>query len=134
LANSSVSKRGLKLGSRSAEACTKKGPECLPQIGYLDTKDTMWSQELLAGKVVMINFWATYCAPCRQEVPALTAAYRKYAGEGFVLLGVLTDEPTDEELARFASAHGLDYPVVRVDQGIFDAFQWPSMLPTTFVY
>lgn len=137
LANSSVTKHGVKMGPKSAEACNKDIPgECLPRLGYLDTRDTMWTPELLDGKVVMVNFWATWCAPCKEEVPALTAAYKKYADKGFVLLGVLVDSDavTDEQLASFARQYNLDYPVVRIDQDIFSAFAEPGALPTTFVY
>lgn len=134
LASSSVSKHGVKLGPKSAEACTKNGPECLPRIGYADTTDTLWTNEALADKVVMVNFWATWCAPCKSEVPALTSVYQKYKDRGFVLLGVVTDNPTDPQLAEFSRRYNLGYPVVPADQIIFEAFGWPDALPTTFIY
>jgi thiol-disulfide isomerase/thioredoxin len=135
----SVSKDGVKVAmkTRSAEACNQDVPaSCLPQIGYLDTGDTMWTNDLLEGKVVLVTFWATWCGPCKVEVPALTAAYRKYKDQGFVLLGVLmdSDDVTDEQLAVFARQYSLDYPVVRVDQDIWSNFGHPDAMPTTFIY
>lgn len=137
LANSSVTRTGVRMGPRSAEACNKEdASECLPKIGYLDTAGTMWTDELLAGKVVIVNFWATWCAPCKHEIPAFTATYKKHASEGVVLLGVLVDSDAvdDEQLAAFSKQYNLDYPVVRIDQEIWYKFAEPDALPTTFVY
>lgn len=137
--SSSVSSDGgkVKLGVPSAEACTSTEPtKCLPHIDYLDKAGTAWTHDALAGKVVMVNFWATWCAPCKAEIPALTAAYEHHGDEGFVLLGVMMDSDTvdDEALAEFNKATGLDYPVVPIDADIWTAFDAPDALPTTFIY
>jgi peroxiredoxin len=52
------------------------------------------------GKVVLVNFWATWCAPCRAEMPALDAYYRKHRDQGFVVLAVSMDDPKDEAKVR----------------------------------
>jgi thiol-disulfide isomerase/thioredoxin len=135
--SSSVSHEGVKVGIRSAEACSKSRPaECLPDFGYVDTDGTAWTREGLSNKVVMINFWATWCAPCKAEIPALTAAYQRHAGEGFVLLGVMmdSDDVSEQALNAFSQNVGLDYPVVPIDSEIWSAFDAPEALPTTFVY
>ena len=63
------------------------------------------------GKVVMINFWATWCAPCRQELPHLNALYKKYKSKGFVLLGVNLDN--DPAAARkMADEFKVSFPVL----------------------
>src|SRR5882762_4870715 len=53
----------------------------------------------LRGKVVLIDFWATWCPPCREEVPNVVAAYQKYHGQGFEIVGVSLDQDKDAMLA-----------------------------------
>jgi thiol-disulfide isomerase/thioredoxin len=135
--SSSVSHEGVKVGIRSAEACSKSRPaECLPDLSYIDMDGTTWTREGLANKVVMINFWATWCAPCKAEIPALTAAYQSHAGEDFVLLGVMmdSDDVSEQALTAFSQSVGLDYPVVPIDAEIWAAFDAPEALPMTFIY
>lgn len=135
--SSSVGKEGMKVGIRTAQACAKTGPaECLPDLSYIDTEGTTWTRESLAGQVVMINFWASWCGPCKAEIPALTASYQRFADRGFVLLGVMMDAEaiSGPELTSFSESVGLHYPVVPIDQDIWWAYDEPDALPTTFLY
>jgi peroxiredoxin len=63
------------------------------------------------GRVVMVNFWATWCGPCRVEMPHLNRLYEKYRGSGFVLLGVNIDEEP-RKAADLAAKLGLRFPVL----------------------
>ncbi len=63
------------------------------------------------GRVVLVNFWATWCGPCRQEMPHLNKLYDKYKSSGFVLLGVNVDEDT-RQAAGVASKLGVKFPVL----------------------
>jgi len=63
------------------------------------------------GRVVMVNFWATWCAPCRQEMPQLNRLYEKYRTSGFVLLGVNVDEDASKA-AEVAAKLGVTFPVL----------------------
>ena len=63
------------------------------------------------GQVVMVNFWATWCGPCRQEMPHLNKLYEKYRSSGFVLLGVNVDDDTTQA-AGVASKLGVTFPVL----------------------
>jgi peroxiredoxin len=63
------------------------------------------------GRVVMVNFWATWCAPCRQEMPQLNRLYQKYRSAGFVLLGVNVDDDPSKA-AEVATKLGVTFPVL----------------------
>lgn len=115
-----------------AEACTDN-VECFPEIELLDLEGKIWNRESLHGKIVVVNFWATWCRPCQAEIPELTA-FQKAHKDDVVLLGLLRDQPSDSELEVFSSNFGLDYPVVRADGDVAVAFGYPEALPTTFVY
>jgi thiol-disulfide isomerase/thioredoxin len=63
------------------------------------------------GKVVLVNFWATWCGPCRREIPSLISLYRDYQGRGFVVLGVSVDKEV-QLVKPFARAMKMNYPVL----------------------
>lgn len=126
-------KRPIKLGAPTAKACAQTG-ECLPTLSFVDTNGVAYTPESLAGKVVVVNFWATWCHPCLKEIPDLAKVHEQYGKEGLVILGVMTDNPDGQTLLNFASDNMLTYPIVRGTREIIGAFQSPANLPTTFVY
>ncbi len=135
LQTSRVTHRGVEVGVKEASACTgEKGYECRPKLWYLDSDGEAWPPDRLAGKVVVINFWATWCKPCNKEIPALSRVYTKYKDQGLVMLGVLNEDVEASRLQRFVKRTGLSFPVVRIDQEIMSAFASPSAIPTTFIY
>jgi thiol-disulfide isomerase/thioredoxin len=128
---------GIRPGVNRAHAgCTKGQRDCLPEVTYIDTMGTAYTRESLAGKVVLVNFWATWCKPCEKEIPDLSRAYEKYKSKGVVFLGVMSDNPAPDPntLLNFQSDHDMTYPVVRSNYELMSAFHSPESLPTTFVY
>jgi peroxiredoxin len=86
------------------------------------------------GKVVLLNFWATWCAPCKLEIPEFVEAYRKYRDKGFVILGVLSqDDPPQPELQAFMSEFKMNYPVMREHTPLEESLGELWALPTSFV-
>ncbi len=85
------------------------------------------------GKIVVLNFWATWCPPCRAEIPDLVSLQKQYAAQGVVVLGVSMDEGGPAKVASFAKKYGINYPVVMGDEKTSVAYGGIQVLPTTFI-
>lgn len=123
-------------GGSTAEArtCQVGQRDCLPNVHYTDINGTKYTPASLQGKVVIVNFWATWCKPCTKEIPDLSKVYEKYKDHGLVLLGVMMDDPDNQALLNFQSDNMMSYPVVRVNSDIFASYGQPGNMPTTFIY
>lgn len=84
------------------------------------------------GKVTILNFWATWCAPCRAEIPDLVALQQKY-GDKLQIIGISEDEEPPEVVKRFADQYHINYPVVMKTPEIGQAFPGIYALPTTVI-
>ncbi|MFV2059044.1 MAG: peroxiredoxin family protein [Gammaproteobacteria bacterium] len=116
----------------SSTASAVKIRQVAPDFTLASNKGNNIRLKDLRGKVVMINFWATWCAPCRKELPLLNDLYNKYKSKGFVLLGVNIDE--NSKLAKkMISELKINFPV------LFDSTQKTSeaydlqAMPSTFI-
>jgi thiol-disulfide isomerase/thioredoxin len=114
--------------------CAKGQRDCLPDVNYIDTTGAAYPRDALIGKVVLVNFWATWCAPCEKEIPDLSKAYQKYKAKGVVFLGVLIDNPDSQQLLNFQSDHDMQYPVVRANRDLMASYNNPEAYPTTLIY
>ena len=86
----------------------------------------------LHGKVVMVNYWATWCAPCRKEMPKLDAFYKKYQSQGLEIVGISIDFERDLEKARKA-ARGIAYPIALAKAITTNGFGMPEGVPITWI-
>jgi thiol-disulfide isomerase/thioredoxin len=84
------------------------------------------------GKVVLVNFWATWCPPCRAEIPDLIALQDKYRDQ-LQIIGISEDEAPAAQVRQFVNAHGMNYPVVMTSPELEKMFPGISALPSTFV-
>jgi peroxiredoxin len=86
------------------------------------------------GKAVLINFWATWCAPCKIEMPWLVALRSQYASQGFEILGVSEDDADTPraKLAKFGQEQGLNYPLLVGDDAVSRKYGGVEFLPTSY--
>ena len=98
------------------------------------TKDTKTvSMEQHKGKVILLDFWATWCPPCRYELPALNQLYTELNNESFVLIGMTVDAGSVEAVAKAVSPFKLAYPVGLAGEEVQAAYGGIRAVPTKFL-
>ncbi len=88
--------------------------EVRPAFALKDVNDKLRHIKEWDGQVIMINFWATWCPPCRREMPAFIKLYEKYKDRGFTIIGVALDEK--QAVIDFIDPMGVEYPVLIGDE------------------
>lgn len=119
---------------------SKKFDQEKSAVGYMAPRFTLRnllgnheSLESYRGQVVVLNFWATWCAPCRVEMPSFENLYRRYRSEGVTVLAVTIDKNADAPIKSFVDKYGLSFPVLLDSKGEVERL-YPSMtVPFTYV-
>ena len=96
----------------------------------LDGKNTRLSD--FRGQAVLLNFWATWCAPCKIEMPWFVELQKQYGPQGFQIVGVAMDDASAKEIADFAKEMGVNYPVLVGNNSVGDAYGGVQFLPENF--
>lgn len=87
----------------------------------------------LKGKVVLVNFWATWCGPCRAEVPGFMEVYEKYKSKGFEIVGISLDEEGWQVVNPFVQRYKVTYPIVIGSGKLVESYGGFDVIPTTFL-
>ncbi len=96
----------------------------------LDGKDVSLTD--FRGKAVLVNFWATWCGPCKIETPWLVELQNEYGSQGLQVVGVAMDDSGKDEIAKFAKDMGVNYPVLIGKESVGDAYGGVPALPESF--
>lgn len=86
-----------------------------------------------SGKVILVDFWATWCPPCQEMIPILSKLHKEYSDKGLVILGVSLDQDGLGVLGRFVHEKMIPYKVVMGDKKISNAFGGVSSIPTLYM-
>ncbi len=118
----------------AAEPVTREGLQAAAPDFSLPAPDGRGTLRLsdFRGRYVLVNFWATWCPPCRAELPDLAAYYADHAAEGFVLIGVNEQEPP-ETVSGYLAAQRLNFPVALDMEGVVMADYGVTGLPSSFL-
>ena len=118
--------------SSSAPSQAGKSLEKAPSFRLRDLEGKEVQLEDYAGRVILLDFWASWCPPCQEEIPGLIKVYREYREKGFVILGISVGE--DPSATRgFAKKIGIPYPVLFGDRTVLEAYKGVYFLPTAFL-
>lgn len=126
-------------GSAAAPAAAAKVAGSLPKVGpapswrLQDLAGKTVSSEDLKGKVVVVDFWATWCPPCREEIPGYIELQKQYGPEGLVIVGISLDQQGPDVVKPFAARYGINYPLVMGDEKVVADFGGVEGIPTTFL-
>lgn len=113
-----------------ALAATKVPHFALPLV--MDHKKVIDVNEY-RGKVVLINFWATWCPPCRKELPHLVQLQNEFGAQGFSVLGISVDEGGEKVVKKFIAKQTIPYPVMMANQEVVRKFGGVSGIPSSFL-
>ncbi len=123
---------GMHMARRSGPppGITRSGPAPDFTLETLDGKSVRLAD--LRGKAVLLNFWATWCGPCKIETPWLVELQNQYGSQGLQVIGVAMDDSGKDEIAKFAKDMGVNYPVLLGKEAVGDAYGGVPALPESF--
>jgi thiol-disulfide isomerase/thioredoxin len=109
-----------------------QGKESAPNFSLKNSSGQAVELAKLHGKVVVVNFWATWCGPCRAEIPGMLDVYQKYRGKGLEIVGISVDRDGWSVINPFVKKLNITYPVVLGNGAVTDAYGGIDAIPTTF--
>ena len=111
-----------------------------PEAGYLaprftlrNLKGNLEGLDDHSGKVIIVNFWATWCAPCLKEMPSFETLYRRYRSKGLTLLAISLDKESSSKVQEFVDKYKLTFPVLLDTEGVAEKLYPSFTIPFTYV-
>ncbi|MBI3194365.1 MAG: TlpA family protein disulfide reductase [Ignavibacteriae bacterium] len=107
----------------------------VPNFSFTDANGQTTNFDSFKGKVTLVNFWATWCGPCKMELPDLIALSKEYADRNVRFIGISTDRGSDvvEDVRTFVQKSGITYQIVIANDEIESAYGNVNAIPTTFI-
>jgi peroxiredoxin len=105
-----------------------------PDFTVKDLRGRKISLSDYRGKIVFLNFWATWCPPCRDEIPGFVEVYKQYKNKGMEIIGISLDDRVGPELVlKFVEKYKINYPVIMSTEKIRKDYQPGPYIPTTII-
>ena len=123
-----VARKNSSTGHVGGELRGQTAPEF--QLQTLDGKSMKLSD--FRGKAVLLNFWATWCGPCKIEMPWFVELQKQYGPQGLQIVGVAMDDSSTEDIAKFGKEMGVNYPILLGKEAVGESYGGVGVLPTTF--
>ena len=123
-------------------AARRNGPSFAPRLALASPAPDFTLQSLdgrtmrlsdFRGKAVLLNFWATWCGPCKIEMPWFVELQNQYAAQGFQIVGVAMDDASKEDISKFAKDMGVNYPILIGKESVGDEYGGVPALPESFL-
>ncbi|MBK8250240.1 MAG: TlpA family protein disulfide reductase [Gemmatimonadetes bacterium] len=111
----------------------ESGGRRLPTWSAQTLAGTMIGSDSLRGQVVLVNVWATWCLPCRAEMPLLEAMHQRHRARGFAMVGLSVDRGPETEVRAFLAEREITYPVAIVPDAFLNVFGGVRGYPTSFL-
>jgi cytochrome c biogenesis protein CcmG/thiol:disulfide interchange protein DsbE len=124
---------GLVLLAACLVPATQNSSSPAPAFELKDLNGQALTLSQFKNKVVVLNFWATWCPPCRAEIPDFVETYNAYKDKGLVIIGVSLDQVSPQELVSFVNKYDMTYPVAFGTEKIMDDYQPGRYIPATIV-
>jgi len=122
-----------KTGAVENAVMVERSPNAMPDFALADLDGHTVKLSDYSGKAVLVNFWATWCGPCKFELPDLVEFQKEYGGDNFTILGVSMDRISPADVKRFADQWNLNYPIVMGTPEVVADYGNFRGIPATFL-
>ena len=124
-------------GTPAGHDAERAVPDAMPGWRVVDIDGRTWSPDALRGRVVLVDFWATWCAPCLADLPGLKRLHARYGPQGLTILGISLDRTSMRDFRSWLQRHGILWPQVREAGGYDGATArhfGVDAIPASFLY